>query len=136
MPLGSWDAHLSAREAFDLRRVAVALRGNLRSGVFDAPQIVWCQLQRGRGDVLFEAVELGGAGDRDDLGLLRQQPGERDLRRRRALPVAHLLEQVDDGPVRLSGLGREPRQVDAIVVAAERRGLVDLAGEESPASGL
>ena len=58
-------------------------------------------------------------------------------RARPALPSrpsgARLLEQVDDGPVRPAGLGREPGQAHAIVVAAERGGLVDFAGEEAPA---
>ena len=42
-------------------------------------------------------------------GLLRQQPGQRDLRGRRSLAVRDRAEQVDQRLVRLPGLGREAR---------------------------
>ena len=81
--------------------------------------------------------ELGGARDGNDPRLLRQQPGERDLRRRRALLPANLLEQIDHRSVRLARLRREARQGAAIIVAAEGGGLVDLARSGSPRpSGL
>ena len=49
------------------------------------------------------------------------------------LPVANLLQEVDHRAIRLARLRRKARQGGAIVVAAERRRLVDLAGEEAPA---
>jgi hypothetical protein len=53
-------------------------------------------------------LQLGGAGDRHDPWLLRQQPGQRDLRRRRALLLADLFQQVDQGrfALRASGVNR------------------------------
>ena len=124
---------LAPRE-FSLRLgVAIPLHGDFRNGVLDVPAIVGRELDRRRADVLFEAVELGGAGDRDDPWLLRQQPGERDLRGRHALLAPDLFQETDHGLVRLAGLRREARQGAAIVVAAEGRSLVDLAGEKAPA---
>ena len=43
-----------------------------------------------------QAVELRRAGDRDDPWLLREQPGERDLRGRCVLALRDLLQQVDE----------------------------------------
>ena len=76
-------------------------------------------------------MQLGGAGDRHDPGLLRQQPGERDLRRRRLLSAAMSAEQIDQRLVCLAGLRREARDDVAEVGAVERRVLVDRAGEKS-----
>jgi hypothetical protein len=45
-------------------------------------------------------VQLRGSGDRDDPRLLREQPGERDLRRRRALALTDVAEQLDERQVR------------------------------------
>jgi hypothetical protein len=50
-----------------LHRRAVALADDLDvgSGAVELRQLVGGQGERGGGDVLLEAVELGGAGDRD-----------------------------------------------------------------------
>ena len=65
-----------------------------------------CQ-RDGRGaDIFFQPMQLGGAGDRHDPGLLRQQPGQRDLRRRRALSFGDLAKQIDQGLVGLARLRR------------------------------
>ena len=70
--------------------------------------------------------------DRHDPRLLRQQPGERDLGRRRASCVpADLPEQVDQRLVGLPRLRREARHDVAEVGAVELGVLVDLAGEEA-----
>ena len=66
-----------------MRRIPVALHRDIGDGRRDLAQVFLGQRDVGRADVLFEAAELGCAGDRDDPRLLRQQPGERDLRRRR-----------------------------------------------------
>ena len=54
-------------------------------GALDLAQIVGRQLHVNRAEVLLQAVQLGGARDRHDPRLLRQHPGQRDLRRRRLL---------------------------------------------------
>ena len=68
-------APLAARALCLRLRIAVAFHGDLRGGGVDALEIIGCELDRSRGDVLLEAVELGGARDRHDPRLLRQQPG-------------------------------------------------------------
>jgi hypothetical protein len=52
--------------------VAVAFDSDLRGGGIDVPKIRRRKLDRTRADVLLEAAELGGAGDRDDPRLLRK----------------------------------------------------------------
>ena len=47
----------------------------------DLAQIVGRECEVGSAEVFFQAVQLGRAGDRHDPRLLREQPGERDLRR-------------------------------------------------------
>ena len=89
--------------------VAVAFNGDLRGGGIDVPKIVGRKLDRGRSDVLLDAAELGRTGDRDDPRLLRQQPGQCDLRRCGMLLRANLTQQVYYRPVRLAGLGRVKR---------------------------
>src|SRR5882762_6805246 len=45
--------------------------------------------------VLFQAMHLPRAGDRDDPGLLREQPSERDLRTRRIPSCRDVAEQIE-----------------------------------------
>ena len=105
--------------------------GDLGRGLVDLAQVVGRELELRRAEVLLQAVRLGRAGDRDDPGLLGEEPGEGDLRRRRVLLLRDAAQQVDQGLVGLAGLGREARDDLAEVVGREGRGLVDLAGEEA-----
>ena len=41
-------------------------------------------------------LDFGGAGDGDHVGALREQPGERDLPRGRAVAIAYHLEPVGE----------------------------------------
>ena len=66
-----------------MRGVAGPLHRDLGDGAIDLAQVVGRQLDGGCAEVLLQAMQLGGAGDRNDPGLLRQQPGQGDLRRRR-----------------------------------------------------
>ena len=61
----------------------------------DFREIFGAELDRGGVDILLQPVELGRARDRHDPGLLREQPGERDLRRRRALALRDRADQID-----------------------------------------
>ena len=45
-------------------------------------------------DVLLQALELPAAGNRNNPGLLREQPGQRELSRRRPLLFCHLAKQI------------------------------------------
>ena len=55
-------------------------------------------------EVLVETVQLRCARNGNDPRLLREQPRERDLSRRRLLAVRDRLQQVDDRLIRLACL--------------------------------
>ena len=107
---------LPSRSSGEVRGVALALHLDRGERLLDAPQIVRGELDRSSADVLLQAVQLRRPGDRHDPGLLRQQPGERDLRRRRALPLGDRPSQIDQRLVRLARLRREARDDVAEVV--------------------
>jgi len=81
--------------------------------------IVGRQLDGGGTEILLQLVELGGTWDRRDIRPLRQQPGERDLCRRRALLARNPPEQVDKGLLLLHGLWREARDRAAKIVLSQ-----------------
>ena len=98
---------------------------------FDFTQIVGREFDGDRADVFVQAMQLRGARDRYNPRLLRQQPGERDLRRCRLLSFRDAGEQIDQRLIRLESLRREARQGAAEIGAVELRIFVDLAGEEA-----
>ena len=65
------------------------------------------------------------------LLLLAENPGKGDLRRRCVLALADVGEQIDQRLIRLSRLGRKPREDRAEVGAVEGRVLVDLPSQEA-----
>src|SRR6516162_5954265 len=77
---------INARSSSE-RREALALDFNFRRRPVDLAQIGRGQFDIDRSKVFLEAMQLCGTGDRHDPGFLSQQPGERDLRGRRALPL-------------------------------------------------
>src|SRR6202035_1838879 len=84
-----------------------------------------------RRDVLLQSMQLRGAGDRHDPGLLGKEPGECARGGRRVLALRDAREQIDQRLVRLPGLRREAGDGVAEVGAVEGGALVDLAGEEA-----
>ena len=68
-----------------------------------------------RGGVLLQPRAALRARDRDDVLALREQPGERDLRRRRVAPRGDGLHASRPAPVRVHRLGLEARVVLAEV---------------------
>ena len=82
MPLARWAqstagfsripvvSRLEVGHPFGGLAVAAALHFDLRGGVLDLGELVGRQLDVGSADVLPQAVQLAGAGDRDDPGLL------------------------------------------------------------------
>src|SRR5689334_2327853 len=76
-------------------------------------------------------MALGGPGNRYDPGLLRQHPGERDLRWRGVLLVGERLQPRDERQVGLAVLLRESWHDVAEVRWIERRLVVDRAGEKA-----
>src|SRR4051794_15788690 len=112
-------------------RIAVALHRDVGQGGFDLAQIVRTQLDGCPANILLETVQLGGAGDRHDPGLLSEQPGERYLCRRRVLARRDLAQHVDQALVGLAVLFREARHDVAEVGLIEADGLGDRACQES-----
>jgi hypothetical protein len=111
--------------------VASALHRDLRGGGLDLAEVIGRQLRVDGADVLVETLQPAGAGDRDDPGLLGERPRQGDLRGGGVLACGDRAEQVDQGLVRLAGLGGEAGDGGADVGAVERRGLVDLPGAEA-----
>src|SRR6185369_8326074 len=67
----------------------------------------------------------------NDPRLLRKQPGKRDLRRCRLLLLGESADQIDDGLICSSVLGRKARHHIAKIAFIELRIFADLAGEEA-----
>ena len=76
-------------------------------------------------------MQLDRAGDRHDPEFLREQPGYRHPRSGRLLFTDNLDERIDHRLVRRARRRRKARNRIAEVVAAERRVLVDGAGQEA-----
>src|SRR5690348_4069446 len=76
-------------------------------------------------------MQLGRAGNRHDPRFLREQPGKRDLRRRRLLAFGDLSNEVDERLIVLARLGSEARRCGAEIRSADWRARIDLAGEET-----
>src|SRR6516225_5564278 len=109
----------------------MSLHRDVRSRVFDVAEITLGEFDGGRPDVLLQAMQLRGAWNWDDPGLLTEDPRQCDLGRRCLLPLSNLADQVDQGLVRLAGLWVEARDCIPEVVAVECGALVDLARKEA-----
>src|SRR3989442_9505879 len=79
----------------------------------DASQVGRTEINGGGRDVLLQVAPPLGAGDGNDVLALREQPGERELRRRATLLYRQLLHLRDEVQVL-----REVRALEARVVAA------------------
>src|SRR5208337_1279355 len=91
-----------------LLRVPGPLNLDSSGGVLDLAQVVDGKHDVGRADILLEAVEFLGSRDGNDPWLLREEPGQRYLCRRRLLALRDRAEQFDQGLVGFAGLRREP----------------------------
>src|SRR5439155_14456690 len=100
-------------------------------GALDFLQVGGSQFDCSSSEVLVQAVQLGGARDRHDPRPLSEQPGDRDLSRRRLLASGDLAEELDQSLVCLPGLRCEAGNDVAEIAAVERRVLRDRAGEEA-----
>jgi hypothetical protein len=99
--------------------ITLALDRNFGSCVLDLGEVVFRQRDVHRAKIFLQPMQLRRAGDRHDPRLLRQQPGERDLRRGCLLFVGNALEQVNERLVFLHRLRREARKNLAEVIFAE-----------------
>ena len=82
-------------------------------------------------NVLLESMQLGRARYRHNPGLLRKQPSERDLRRRRLFLYCKLAQHIHQGLVRSPILFAETRNDVTEIRLVEFRILVDLASKEA-----
>jgi len=122
------------------RHLALGVAGPLdaigRDGPLDRLQVVGGEGQGGRPDVLPQPVELAGARDRDDPGLSRQQPGERELAGGGASVPGQAGEGVEQRPVDPQGLRLEPRVAGPDVALGEGGLAVEGAARNPLPSGL
>src|SRR3954454_9652040 len=121
----------AAHALLKMFRVPGALHRNLGDGALDLADILGAERHVGGADVLRETLELGGAGDRNDPWFAGKKPGQRDLRRGGLSGFRQLLEEIDQGLVRLARRRREARNDIAEVGAVERGRLVDRPGEKA-----
>src|SRR5436305_13550529 len=98
----------SVTTAFLIDSSSIVSTGDERR-ILDIAQVGTGELHVRRAHILLETRELLRPGDRDDPRLLREQPGKRDLRRRRGLCLRHALQQVDQRHVRGTGVRGEAR---------------------------
>ena len=111
-------------------RIPFALHGDLRGGAFDLAKVVRRELHVCCSDVLLEAFQFRGAWEGNDPWLLREQPRERDLSRRRLLPFSDRTNEVDHRLIRFASFRREARDDVSEVGVVERGLLVDFSRQE------
>ena len=76
-------------------------------------------------------MQLRGAWNRNNPGLLGEQPSERDLSRGRILPLGDRTQQIDQCLIHFPSFRRKARDGVAEIGTIERRVFVDLAREEA-----
>src|SRR5438445_102697 len=101
--------------------------------LLDVAQVARRQRRVHGAKVLLEARQFLRPRNRDNPRLLREQPRERDLRRRRAFPLRDPLHEVDHYHVCRTGVRGEARRYAAKVFRVERRRRVDRSGEKASA---
>ena len=106
---GRIQARSAAHHALQVRRIPSALHRDLRAARSISRRSSSRELNRRGAEVLLEPMQLGRAWNRHDPRLLREQPRERDLRRRRLLPLGERLQPLDEGQIRLPVLLGEAR---------------------------
>src|SRR5579862_2849902 len=94
-------------------------------------KIVGGQLDCNRSDVFFEPMQLRRARDRHNPRLLRKQPGECYLGRRRLLMLRDLAEQIDECLIRLPVFGVKARDAITEIGAIELCILADRSRKEA-----
>ena len=125
------DGRLEPGHFFQGLGVALAFHFYFGRCGFDFAQILGGELDVRRTVVFIQARELGGAGDGHDPRLLRQDPGESDLRGRGFFARRDLVQQIHHGLIGLHRVRREARQPASEIGTLEFRGFVHGAGQKS-----
>src|ERR1051326_7389701 len=106
--------------------IASATHSDFRDRVLDLVEILRSQLDHRCADVFFETLELARTGNRNDPWLLREKPGQRDLRRRRILVRGDRLQKIDETLIRFACFRSEARKKSSKIGLLEGRVLVHL----------
>src|SRR4051812_7901944 len=122
---------LSVEGGHRLRRVPVSGSRSLRGGLGDPAQFFGRQLDVRALCVLLEIAALLRPGDGDDVLALREHPGKRELRRRRALLLGDLLHALDEAEVLVEVRSLEARVVAPVIVLGQVLERLEAAGEEA-----
>lgn len=107
------------------------MHGDVRRRGVDLTYVIGRKLDICGTEVLLQTVELRRTRDRHDPRILREHPGQRELRGRHPLPCGDGFHEVHNRLVRLPVLRREARHRVTEVTRVERCGLVDLPREEA-----
>src|SRR6188472_1335372 len=129
--IGNPFRELSPDHFQELLRIACAMKFDLRRRPIDLAKVLGGQMNVHGRDVLVEAMPLRRSRNRHDPGLLREQPGQRELRRSRSLPLGEGLEPLHEGQVGLAVLLGEPRHGIAEIARLERRLVVNRACQKA-----
>src|SRR3974390_2196176 len=108
-----------------------ALHCDLCSDGIEFPEILRAEFDGNRPEILFQALQLRGAGNWNDPGFLRKEPRERDLSGCGIFLRGEGGHQIYESAISPTGLGREARETAAIVLWVKLRVFRNRPSEES-----
>jgi hypothetical protein len=104
--------------------------------LFNVAEVIRCQFDLSRSNVLFQSLQPARAWDGHNPGLLEKQPCERDLTRCDAFAFGSLGEEIDQGVVGLACLSGETRDRGANIVVRETSSGINGASKKMYASDI
>src|SRR5262249_21640857 len=123
------------RHSFWFFRVPCTVHGDLRCSSIKLPEIIRSELDGNGSDVLFKTLQLGGARNRNDPGVLCHPPCECDLSGCRILLRGERSNQIYQSAICLAGFEREAGETAAIVLLVKLRVLRNRPSEKSLPKG-
>jgi hypothetical protein len=127
---GSQGSFSKSRQFLQPFRIASPQHRDLQGCGFDLAEVVQGEFDAICTYVLGQSLQLCRARNGHDPWLLRQQPGYRNLCRRRLFTRCDHTKQIDQRLIRPQGLLSEARKGAPEVDAVEGDGLIDLSREE------
>src|SRR4029077_5679978 len=98
-----------------------ALHCDFCGGDVEFPEIIRGEFDGKRSDVLFKALQFGGAGNWNDPGFLCKEPGQRDLSGCRILLRGKCSNQIHQTAICRAGFRREAGETAAIILLVKLR---------------